>query len=224
MIEADRKEVFRYLGYRGREPKAEVAREIERCMAELQESVEPRSVYRFFPLERLSEGHFCIEGMEIESRALARNLKGCTEVCLMAATLGMGPDRLAARATAVGKMSRTVIFQAAAAAMIEQYCDTVNEHIRTEAAARGLFCRPRFSPGYGDFSLLHQTELLRILKVQQSIGVALTESLLMLPSKSVTALIGISEQDNGCILQGCECCENAGCAFRREAYGAGGKG
>ncbi len=141
----------------------------------------------------------------------------------MAATLGMEPDRLAARATAVGKMSRAVIFQAAAAAMIEQYCDTVNARIREEAAIRGLFCRPRFSPGYGDFSLLHQTELMRILRAQQSIGVTLTESLLMLPSKSVTAVIGASEQDSACTLQGRECCENAGCAFQRGADGAGGK-
>lgn len=141
----------------------------------------------------------------------------------MAATLGMEPDRLAARATAVGKMSRAVIFQAAAAAMIEQYCDAVNARIREEAATQGLFCRPHFSPGYGDFSLLHQTELMRILRAQQSIGVTLTESLLMLPPKSVTAVIGASEQDSACILQGRECCENAGCAFWRGTDGAGGK-
>lgn len=215
MIRADRKEIFRYLGYRGREPEAGVAEAVDSCAAELQAAVEPRYVRRVFPLEWAGEGHFRIEGMDVVSRNLSRNLRGCSEVCLMAATLGLGPDRLVQRAEALGKMSRAVILQAAAAAMIEAYCDDVNEEIRREAAGKGLFLRPRFSPGYGDFSLEHQTEFFRILEVQKKIGVTLTGSLLMMPSKSVTAVIGLSEENTHCMLQGCEACEKRDCSFRR---------
>ena len=121
MIRADREEIFRYLGYRGRTPETGVAETVESCIAELQTVVEPRYVRRVFPLEWVSEAHFRIEGMDVMSRNLSRNLSGCAEVCLMAATLGLGPDRLIQRAEAVGKMSRAVILQAAAAAMIESY-------------------------------------------------------------------------------------------------------
>ena len=91
----------------------------------------------------------------------------------------------------------------------------MNEEIRREAAERGLFLRPRFSPGYGDFSLEHQREFFRILEVQKKIGVTLTESLLMMPSKSVTAVIGLSEENTHCMLQGCEACGKRDCSFRR---------
>ena len=215
MIKADRKEIFRYLGYRGREPEIGVAEAVDSCAAALQAVVEPRHVRRVFPLERVSADHFRIEGMDVVSRNLSRNLRGCSEVCLMAATLGLGPDRLVQRAEALGKMSRAVILQAAAAAMIEAYCDDVNEEIRMEAASKGLFLRPRFSPGYGDFSLEHQTELFRILEVQKKIGVTLTGSLLMMPSKSVTAVIGLSKDNTHCMVQGCEACGKQDCSFRR---------
>ena len=215
MIRADREEIFRYLGYRGRTPETGVAETVESCIAELQTVVDPRYVRRVFPLEWVSGTHFRIEGMDVVSRNLSRNLSGCREVCLMAATLGLGPDRLIQRAEAVGKMSRAVILQAAAAAMIESYCGGVNEEIRREAAEKGLFLRPRFSPGYGDFSLEHQREFFRILEVQKKIGVTLTESLLMMPSKSVTAVIGLSEENTHCMLQGCEACGKRDCSFRR---------
>ena len=215
MIKADRKEIFRYLGYRGREPETGVADAADSCAAALQTVVEPRHVRRVFPLEWVSADRFRIEGMDVVSRNLSRNLRGCSEVCLMAATLGLGPDRLVQRAEALGKMSRAVILQAAAAAMIEAYCDDVNEEIRREAAPKGLFLRPRFSPGYGDFSLEHQTELFRILEVQKKIGVTLTGSLLMMPSKSVTAVIGLSKENTHCMVQGCEVCGKQDCSFRR---------
>ena len=215
MIKADRKEIFRYLGYRGREPETGVAEAADSCAAALQTVVEPRHVRRVFPLEWVSADRFRIEGMDVVSRNLSRNLRGCSEVCLMAATLGLGPDRLVQRAEALGKMSRAVILQAAAAAMIEAYCDDVNEEIRREAAPKGLFLRPRFSPGYGDFSLEHQTELFRILEVQKKIGVTLTGSLLMMPSKSVTAVIGLSKDNTHCMVQGCEVCGKQDCSFRR---------
>ena len=215
MIKADRKEIFRYLGYRGREPETGVAEAADSCAAALQTVVEPRHVRRVFPLEWVSADRFRIEGMDVVSRNLSRNLRGCSEVCLMAATLGLGPDRLVQRAEALGKMSRAVILQAAAAAMIEAYCDDVNEEIRREAAPKGLFLRPRFSPGYGAFSLEHQTELFRILEVQKKIGVTLTGSLLMMPSKSVTAVIGLSKENTHCMVQGCEVCGKQDCSFRR---------
>ena len=203
MIKADRKEIFRYLGYRGREPETGVAEAADSCAAALQTVVEPRHVRRVFPLEWVSADRFRIEGMDVVSRNLSRNLRGCSEVWLVQ------------RAEALGKMSRAVILQAAAAAMIEAYCDDVNEEIRREAAPKGLFLRPRFSPGYGDFSLEHQTELFRILEVQKKIGVTLTGSLLMMPSKSVTAVIGLSKENTHCMVQGCEVCGKQDCSFRR---------
>ena len=209
-------EVFRYLGYRGQAPDEAVRRAAEECLRELEPLLERREVHRTFPLEHAGEDLLAVEGMEIRSRALAKNLADCREVCLMAATIGFAPDRMAARSFAAGKASRAVIVQAAGAALIEAWCDQVNERIRQEALEKGLYPLPRFSPGYGDFGLEHQRELFRILQVSKSIGVTLTESLLMQPSKSVTALVGLSGRNLRCRQAGCEVCSRAAeCSFRR---------
>ena len=65
MIKADRKEIFRYLGYRGREPETGVAEAADSCAAALQTVVEPRHVRRVFPLEWVSADRFRIEGMDV---------------------------------------------------------------------------------------------------------------------------------------------------------------
>ena len=124
MREMDRRghltrEMFRYMGYGGNTPDPEVAAEAELCLTRLLEETEPKTVWRRFPLELEGGDIVRVEGMEIRSGALYRNLRGCREVILMAATLGMAPDRMAARAQAAGKMSRAVMLQAAAAALIE---------------------------------------------------------------------------------------------------------
>ncbi len=216
MLTVDRQEIYRYLGYGKSMPDPEVRQAVEDCLAFLVPEVETRQVHRAFPVHTAGENVLEIEGMRIHSRALAKNLAGCSAVCMMAATIGFAPDRHAARAAAAGKVSRSLIFLAAGTALIENWCDEVTEMIRAEFSQKGLYPRPRFSPGYGDFALDHQREIMQILRVQKTIGVTLTESLLMMPSKSVTALIGLSDQDDECAVSGCESCGKAEtCRFRR---------
>lgn len=217
-LSPERKEIIRYLGYHGVTPDDTILQEIESCVGELQEAVTPRFVYEKFPLarERGDNGEeiLCFGSIRVGSRDLCRNLRDCKGVYLMAVTLGSGPDLLIRRAS-VGKVSRAVIFQAAAAAMTETWCDQVNERIRLEAEKEGLYTRPRYSPGYGDLPLALQRDISRILNMPKEIGVSLTDTLLMTPSKSVTALIGLSEKPGKCYRNGCTECEaSADCPYR----------
>lgn len=214
-LRPDYREIFRYLGYKGREPDPEVRNAVRECTEQVIKLLEPREVHRCFPAVWDGD-EIRIESMVIRSNALRKNLSGCSEVCLMAATIGPGPDRLAARFTAAGQVSRALMVQAAGAQLIESWCDRISEEIRKEASERGFYPRPRFSPGYGDLSIARQEDMFRILNVRNRIGVALTESLLMLPTKSVTAIVGLSETDAHCVPSGCELCNKAeSCTFRR---------
>lgn len=213
-LDFDRQEAFRYLGLRGSAPDEATARAVDEAAEALQAAVEPRQVSRRFLL-RWDGAAMDIEGLRIESRALAKNLRGCDEAYLMAATLGMGPDRLIARAQAAGQMHRAVALQAVAAAMIEAWCDQVNAELEKQARERGKRLRPRFSPGYGDFPLKAQAGIFRLLGAQRNAGITLTDSLLMLPTKSVTAVIGIADDAMDCPA-GCAACDKADCAFRDE--------
>ena len=224
-LEVPRKEVFRYLGYRGVEPSPEVAELVERCVSRLQEVAEPRAVQACFPLEIMDDGVLSFGGLRVKSQSLLKNLSGCVEVCMLAVTIGAGVDRLIRQAE-IGRMSEAIIYQAAGAAMVEEFCEQCNAEIRVSAQVRGLSCRPRFSPGYGDFALEHQRLFLQILNAAKRIGVCLSDSLLMTPSKSITAVIGLYKEDSTSTVDAsldaepghaCEHCGCPDCQFRENS-------
>ena len=214
MIEIDPREVARYLGYHGTQPDPTVSAMITRCMEEVNEAAEPRCISRRFPMEFTAGGQIRIGSLELTTTSLQRNLAGCDEVFLFAATLGVTVDTLIRR-TAMLDSAKGLVMQAAAAAATEAYCDAENDKLRQKTESEGLYLRPRFSPGYGDLSLDCQRTFLRMLNAGKEIGLTLTDSGLMVPIKSVTAIIGISSVPTTCHRQGCEACTKTDCSFRR---------
>lgn len=210
------RETLRYLGYRGQAADASVAALVASCHDELEREAGERFLMREYPLTVTADGLIDGSCFRAKSRNLARNLRDCDRILVMAATLGAGVDRLLAR---YGKLNVTkaVVLQAASAARIEAYCNALCGRWRDEYEARGLYLRPRFSPGYGDFPLACQTELLGALEAGKRIGITLTDSLLMMPSKSVSAVIGVSRKKERCVTEGCEVCQKTDCMYRRES-------
>ena len=130
----------------------------------------------------------------VRSHDLAAHLRGCEHAVLFAATVGHALDRLIAR---YGKIapSKALFLQAIGAERVEALCNVFCDDIANAAAARGLIPRSRFSPGYGDLPLEFQREIFRILDCPKRIGLSLNQSLLMSPTKSVTALVGLFPQE-----------------------------
>ena len=102
-----------------------------------------------------------------------------------------------------------------AAAMLEEYCDKAQNEIAESLRKEQLYLRPRFSPGYGDYSILHQDDILRMLDAAKTIGLTMTESYMLTPTKSVTAVIGVSSTQEPCHIKGCEECQKLDCIYRR---------
>ncbi len=213
MFDWNEREILRYMGYKGQEIPAAVLQLIEECKAELEQYAQLRSIWRCYPLT--------VTGTEIDavclrtsSKNLANNLAGCEAVILFAATLGTRVDQLLQR---YGKLqvSKAVVMQAVSVAMLETYCDQKNEELRIQYRQQGQYLRPRFSPGYGDFPLECQTQIAAALELNKRIGITLTDSLLMAPSKSVTAVIGISGTEADCSRQGCVSCQKTECEYRK---------
>jgi len=213
-MEISRKEILRYLGYGNKESDEQISALVEEVLEELLAAASPKCIYRTFPLTLLPEDEIDFTVFHTKSRNLSKNLADCEEVILFAATLGTGVDVLLHKYTRL-QMSRAVIMQAAAAAVIEEYCDEENRKLKQEYEAKGFYLRPRFSPGYGDFSLECQKDITTVLETPKRIGIMLTESLLMTPSKSVTAVMGVSKKPYRCEIKGCESCGKTDCAYRR---------
>lgn len=210
-----RRQLLWYLGCRGQDPGPAVDRKIAQVCGELEKNADPALFYLRYPLERDPRGYPVIAGVRIPSENLRKNLAGCGSVLLLAATLGAATDRLLYRYGQTDVAGQAVL-QAASAALLEAFLDREQDRARAQAAKEGLYLRPRFSPGYGDFALESQRWIFDLLKPDKRLGITLTSGLLMIPSKSVTALAGLSGKDIGCRKNGCEECALKACAFRRE--------
>lgn len=185
----DFKEVARYLGYRrAAPPEADVAALMEKAAAEMQSVMKPQAVFEIFDLSEDNQ-ELRFADVTLHSRDLGRNLEGCSQVALLAATIGPQVDALIRRHSSLDPVYASIL-QATGAMFIEELVDLVNSEIKKIAAAQGLKTRPRYSPGYGDVPLQVQKDFFRLLPCTR-IGLTLMDTLIMAPEKSVTAFVGL---------------------------------
>lgn len=216
MLQIRQKEVLRYLGYRDHAADAVILEKLQKGSELLLNCATPRMIHAVFPLHLGTDDTVDISSMHVTSRILRHHLRDCTEAVLFAATLGPGPDVLLRR-YAETDAAMMVILQASAAELIESYCDECERTIAEQASQRSLFLRPRFSPGYGDFNIRHQRDFIELLSCPKRIGLTMTESCILAPSKSVTAVIGLTSKSQDCHTGKCASCAMTDCAFRKES-------
>ncbi|MDO4618709.1 MAG: vitamin B12 dependent-methionine synthase activation domain-containing protein [Clostridia bacterium] len=195
-MEIDKKEVLRYMGHKSPEVPQNIDKEIDRVI-EMFKTVTPKSVTIILPLEILENG-VKIGGISVNSIDLKKHLDGFEEVMVIAATLGVEADTIIRKCALIGTVNLSAA-QAAGTAMIESYLDTFGTH--------------RFSPGYGDWDICDQQKIINLLDATKKIGITLTESMMMIPTKSVTAVMGIGKEQNSC--HSCENCDKKDCEFRK---------
>ena len=137
-------EAVRYLGYGKHAVDDQTLALIQDSFEDLERVAKRRIVYRIFELKVSDEEHLNIEGLEITSRNLAKNMNGCTQVVMLGATLGVEVDMLMKRYS-LTEMSRTVVLQACAAAMLEEYLNNWQKSLKEEMTSQGYFLRPRLA-------------------------------------------------------------------------------
>lgn len=207
-VAVDRREIRRYLGVPNGGEEETIAPLLEECLAQFLACVQYQACYDDYPLERTPKG-WSFANLTLSSASLDQVLRGCRSVRVFVATIGVEADRLLQRYSLLSP-AHAVVAQAVGTACVEAFCDTLCEDWGKEYPLR-----PRFSPGYGDLPITLQRELFRLLDCPRQIGVSLTEHCMMVPSKSVSALVGIGEGD-GCAVSGCTVCQKQDCEFRRE--------
>lgn len=179
----DEGEILRYSGCR--QGDGETLKLVRSCIKEAEGIFSYKVCYAKVPVTvdgaDCDFGAFCIN-----SKNLSKNLSGCREAVIFAATVGFGIDRLITRYTRLSP-ARALIFQAIGAERIEALCDAFCNSIEAEFGP----LRPRFSPGYGDVSLTVQNDIFALIDPPRKIGLCINDSLLMAPTKSVTAFAGI---------------------------------
>ena len=180
---------------------------IDSTIEELIQIARPQSIYQIYDLHRDGD-RVMISGtsFQLKGDSIASHLSKSDKCCLLAVTLGVEADRKI-HSYQVKEMTRAVILDACASAGVENICQGIQAEVKALVAKEGQYITNRFSPGYGDFPIEAQGELLNLLKGYQRIGLTATARHLLIPRKSVTAMIGIGptsmEQDylpcDGCL-------------------------
>lgn len=111
-------------------------------------------------------------------------------------------------------MTKALAMDAMASAAIEQICNRAEEQFREQMP--GIYFTWRYSPGYGDLPLELQPQILQLLDAQKRLGLTVTPEHILIPRKSVTALIGLSAQPLKKGTRGCATCRmRETCQFRK---------
>ena len=187
MIKVEMADVARYLRVGAGAMDGVLAARIEALIAAARREARPRRVWRRFPV---ADGAVVSGDLVLPlAGTLARYLGDCRSVYLVCGTLGARFDAFQ-RHVAVRSGADALIAQAIGAAMIESWMDAMQDDIRAELAP-GETILHRYSPGFGDFPLSAQRVMLDLLDAPRAAGVSLTETLLMVPSKSVSAVVGV---------------------------------
>ncbi len=205
-IEIADKAIEEYLGYYGAKTDPVIQTLIEECRKEFMQCVEYKACVVKTDVVKSSD---CVDlgFLKTESKSLCGNLKNCDCAFVFAATTGAAVQRLIAKNSVVSAL-KGMVTDCIGSAAIESFCDYVNRSLGDTD-----YLRPRFSPGYGDLSLTCQQTLLDFLEAKKTIGLALTESGMLTPVKSVTALIGIGNDKNKCTGKNCMVCNRENCPY-----------
>ena len=184
----DKKEILRYSNSKELTP--ELEKLLNECIEEAKNVVSYKVCYCILPVN-IKESAIDFNAFKIISEKLALNLKNCESAIVFGATLGTEIDRLIMK---YGKLSPTkaLFFQSIGATQIETLCDSFTKDIKNEL---NVDLKPRFSAGFGDLDLTYQKDIFKTLDCSKKIGLTLNDSLLMSPTKSVTAFVGIKRKE-----------------------------
>ena len=181
---------------------------IDECFLECKKAIFPKASYMLLNVKP-DNSLIDFEAFSINSKALSDNLSGCKNCILFGATLGAGLDRIISKYSLISPL-KSLICQNIGSEYIENYCDYLCDKFKKDLAC---FTKPRFSPGYMDLDLFVQKDIFDLLKLSKHCGITLTESLIMRPSKSVTAFLGLSDKPCENPLK-CSLCDKKNCEYR----------
>lgn len=175
----------------------------ERCESLILEAAVPRGVFTYS------------DDFDYEGIAVKRHLEGCSRIVLCGITIGKRVDDLIARLS-VSDMKMAVFADCGASALVEQAADDFEKYISSVLPEDTPYMTCRFSPGYGDLPLSEQRRLIRQIDAERMIGLTLNDSDILVPLKSITGIMGLSDHPVSGHMAECSCCILAETCVRRK--------
>lgn len=221
LIEIDEKEVLRYLQYKNQHIDSDLWYKINNCIDITKEIINPKFIFRKYVIRKSdtsdSPKEIYLQGTNInlQSNDIYDLLSDCDECILMCATLGLEIEREIRKLTYTN-LTEGIIMDACATTAIEEVCDIVQAKIEKDLFKQNKYITYRYSPGYGDLDIGKNRDINNLLDSQREIGVTVTSNGIMIPRKSVVAIIGVSNKSIIRSKKSCENCNNKNnCDYRK---------
>lgn len=212
LTQVDMPQAFRYMGMPAK-PDAHMESLAAVYEKRLLASAAPRYIHLVCPIRFTADGVQC-EGttLLLTGNDIADHLAGCDRAVILCATLSAGADAAIRQAGATDVLAG-MMTDAMASALTEQLCDAAEAEILSSLPESHSTWR--FSPGYGDLPLAVQGDLLRTVNAEKRLGVTLSDSGMLIPTKTVTAVIGLAQQPVPKGRRGCAVCNlSKSCPYR----------
>lgn len=212
--------VLRLLGAKqGRRVSPASLRRVDLLAEEITEMLKPQLSYRILELLQANRsGIQLVEGTCFKSPKLAKALANAQAICCFMATIGPVVDaeiqRLMRRRRYADAYVLDAIGSTSAENVVEQFYQRMARRQKDKNAGVTL----RFSPGYCDWPIQQQRPLFKLFDDMDTPDVALNESCLMSPRKSVSGLFGLLPPGvNGVnpTYNPCDTCNRRDCMARR---------
>lgn len=211
-LHIDRDALLHSLGGRA-QPGGVVQATLEQAARAVEQAATPRWVSARFALE--AGTRLAGAGLSLSGECIREHLAGCDACMVLAVTLGSGVDALLRSAGPVD-VALAVAMDAAASQLVEVCAGWATRQLENRLAA-GRYMTQRFSPGYGDLPLGLQKSLVELLDAPRAIGLGVTDSGLLVPRKSITALLGEAGRPVTGKQAGCrECALRDRCTQKKE--------
>ena len=200
-LEIDMPQSYRYMQIGKSGPDDDLKAQIDKALKAELEVCRPNAIYAYFPLSfkedenSCKRKHYMIDAgfTIICSDTLYKHIKDCDGVFLFAATIGPGCDRLIQR-DRLKNQALPMIHQGLGAMLVEVYCDLLEQDIRKQYGGDGVTFATRYSPGYGDLNISMQKYIFDLLGAGKKCAAVLGENYFILPTKTVTAIVGYREK------------------------------
>jgi hypothetical protein len=193
--------------------------DFQRLRHQVEDASDPQGALALSAITHKSDNTITLElNISLQGLGLFTLLELCESVAAFVVTLGPGPEQLIAKAQEEGRLKDLALLDAIASEAVESLAEQAQDFIARLAQQEGRGITRRFSPGYCDFAI-EQQAVLETLVPFAACGVRLNRASLMLPEKSISAVIGLGPAGSyGSSLSRPPPCKT--CSKRRDCPGA----
>ncbi len=190
------KQIFTRLGYSKTTKILDVQK--KKILKNINDSIvycQTEGIYKRFKINKKNDLIELENGLFFKSISLNKFLDKAFEIFLIGVTIGKKIIEFRDDYIKNNDLTFAIIADAVGSEYVEAAAEWMHSFLNNSLIKEGLFTtKNRFSPGYGDLSLESHKIFFDSLELNK-INMSLSENYILIPEKSITAIIGIIERN-----------------------------